>query len=108
MRKIIEILSPHFAALGFQIIHSPKHKNASGPDLWVKAKNERPLSVEIKICRNMKNGTLQVPPIESARQKDDLIAILISNYVLIEPMAQHLNSCCRSGTRQLTLMRSGS
>ncbi len=105
MRKIIEIENA-FISLGFSFHYLPENKNANGPDLWVEPKKGRPLSVEIKHSRVLKNGTIQVPPVSPMRRNDDLIAIVINDYVLIEPMKDHLKSCSPNRTRQLTLMRS--
>ncbi len=104
----IEKLKEEFAVLGLKIIHSPRSINCNGPDLWVQRKSGRPLSVEVKKVRRLKNKTVQVPSVERSRRNDDLIAIICnSEYILIEPMKDHLKCCSTKGTRQLTLLLGG-
>ena len=75
--------------------------------MWVKKLNGRPLSVEIKKINKKSNGGFQVGAVELNRRKDDLIAIICSTqYVLIEPMSDHLKACSPKGSRQLTLLSS--
>lgn len=100
------ILEREFAALGFSIIFFNEKPESNGPDLWVIKKGKRPLSVEIKMLRKQQNGMHQVDPVSESRKSDDLIAIIFnSEYVLIEPMSDHLKCCSPKGTRQFTLMR---
>lgn len=101
----LENIKCEFAILGFKVIHVPQSKETNGPDLWVQKHNSRPLSVEIKKARGQKNGCFQVDPISGPRKLDDLICIECnSEYVLIEPMADHLKCCSPKGTRNLTLL----
>lgn len=97
----VGIVSNHFEALGFKVIYIPGKDSTNGPDLWV-VKNGRPVSVEIKIARVKAKGELEVTPVTKNRMNDDLIAIVIENYVLIEPMKDHLKCCSKGGTRGLT------
>ena len=101
---MIDELSVVFNKLGMSVVYFGK-RNANGPDLWVKRYGGRPLSVEIKKVAKKKNGTWQVPPVEINRRHDDLIAIRCpKGYFLIEPMADHLKACGKSGYRQLTTL----
>jgi len=100
-----DLVTREFAALGFSMLHFNDKPNANGPDCWVHKEGKRPLSVEIKRARRMKNKTLQVECIHKSRASDDLIAIIFNTeYVLIEPMKDHLKSCSPKGTRQFTIM----
>jgi hypothetical protein len=99
------LLKQAFASLGLDIIHFPNNKQINGVDLWVQRKGGRPLSVEIKQARKQRNGCVQVDPVCPDRRKDDLVAIILSSqYVLIEPLKDHLLACSPKGTRQLTLL----
>ena len=99
------IVEQEFSALGMPVIFWNEKNNANGVDCWVKNKDGKPLSVEVKLCKKKVNGALQVDPVNGHRRKDDLIAIIVnSEYVLIEPMKDHLKLCSPKGTRNLTLM----
>lgn len=106
--RVKDLLESEFAALGFNFLYYNKKPSANGVDLWVKKNAGRPLSVEIKKVRKLKNGTYQCDSVQKNRINDDLIAIIInSEYVLIEPMKHHLNTCSPRGTRQFTLLCRG-
>lgn len=97
-----DLLTEYFSFIGFNILHFNLPKESNGVDLWVR-KNGRPLSVEVKKVRKQKNGCFQVDPVCKNRKNDDLIAIIVgSDYVLIEPMKDHLSACSPKGTRQFT------
>lgn len=101
-----EILEREFACLSFSVIFFNSKPNSNGPDMWVKSTKGSPKSVEVKSVKRLKNGTYQVDPVSKERQSDDLIAILFNTeYVLIEPMKDHLKCCSKKGTRQFTVMR---
>lgn len=86
--------------MGFNILSIAK-KNANGPDVWIE-KNGKPFSVEIKKCRKTDRNSIQVPPVEKNRKKDDFIAIVHpSGYILFEPMKDHLKNCTPKGYRSL-------
>lgn len=102
---MIDILRPHFAALGFEIIHYGSHASVNGPDLWVKKAGGRPLSVEVKSAIKKQKNLFQTEPVSKQRLSDDLIAIICNpQYVIIEPLKDHLKCCGPSGYRQLTLV----
>lgn len=103
--EIETIIEREFAALGFKIIHFNSPKEANGVDCWVQKRDKKPLSVEIKKLRKKQDNTYQVEPVCKNRRDDDLIAIIMnSEYVLIEPMKDHLKNCSKQGTRNFTLM----
>lgn len=102
LRNVIE---KAFQKLGYTIIHFNNKPSANGVDCWVQNKGRRPLSVEIKRVRKHQKGQLRVDPVSKPRRNDDLIAIVINpEYVLIEPMKDHLMACSNMGTRQLTVL----
>lgn len=75
-----------------------RNKNANGTDLFA-IKDNYVLSVEIKKASKVKNvyRTRRV-----TRLNDDLIAIVFPfDYVLIEPMRDHLKVCNKQGDRFL-------
>lgn len=96
----LEKIKQAFDALGFSVLSVGK-KNANGPDMWI-LKNGLPKSVEIKVASRTPSGSLQVHPVEPNRMQDDLIAIQINDYILIEPMRDHLKLCAPKGYRTLT------
>lgn len=99
------LIKREFAALGLSVIHYNNKPNANGTDCWVKRAKGRPLSVEIKYLRKTKNGGWQVDPVSPSRIGDDLIAIIMNTeYVLIEPMKDHLISCGPKGYRHFSLL----
>lgn len=103
--SLISLIESTFNHLNYKIIYVNSKINANGPDLWVIKDNKRPLSVEIKIARNTKKTTYAVEPVSIARQKDDLIAIVLNeNYVLIEEMKHHLLACSKKGFRQFSTL----
>jgi hypothetical protein len=80
---------------------APGKSNANGPDIWA-TKGSRAYSFEVKKCQITKRNSVQCKPVEKNRRCDDFIAIeMPSGYVLIEPMAQHLLLCTKSGYRTL-------
>jgi hypothetical protein len=86
--------------LGFSILSVAK-RNANGPDIWAEKKG-KPFSIEIKKCRKTDRNSIQVPPVEKNRRKDDFIAIVHpSGYILFEPMRDHLKNCTPKGYRSL-------
>jgi hypothetical protein len=99
------LLESFFQKLEYKVIYYNEKPSANGVDCWVSKNNGRPKSVEIKKSRKLKNGMVQIDPVSLPRKNDDLIAIIINqNYVLIEPMADHLKCCSTKGTRQMTLL----
>lgn len=101
-----DILIREFAALGFDVLFFNEKPSANGPDMWVRKNKGPPLSVEVKKIREQQKGMWQVDPVSKDRQSDDLISIVFnSEYVLIEPMQDHLKCCSQKGTRQFTIMR---
>lgn len=98
----MEAVTEALLKMGFKTIGRVRHKNANGPDLHV-IRDERLFTVEIKKARkHSRRDTLSVHPVEPARRKDDIIAIVFpSGYVLIEPMKDHLAACPKSGYRSL-------
>ena len=101
MRKLVEEV---FKNIGYEIITYNQKENANGVDMWVKTLNGNPKSVEIKKARKLKNNTYQCSAVEKNRLNDDIIAIVINNYVLVEPMQDHLKCCAPKGTRNFTIM----
>jgi len=99
-----EIIENAFDVLGFKIIYWNDKPNANGVDCVVQKGSNKPLSVEVKKLKiNNKTNALSVEAIHGERRNDDLIAIIINkNYVLIEPMSQHLKSCSIKGFRPMT------
>src|SRR5574343_426860 len=104
-KEIIDLVTSKFKKIGFDVIYVPKNKQTHGPDLWVKTKTSRPMTVEILKCRKTKNGTESlVDRVYDARKKDDFVAIVLNeNYVLIESMADQLKCCNKSGNRFFTI-----
>ena len=101
-KESIEIVREAFNKLGYRIIHVGDNDENCGPDIWVSNDKSRPISVEIKVASVRKNGAVAVAPISNSRKSDDLIAIVLNQYVLIEPMKDHLKCCSCKGTRGLT------
>ena len=79
-----------------------RDRNRNGSDIYAIA-NDRVLSVEIKRAVAGKGlNVLRVRKVEMGRRGDDLIAIVLpSNYVLVEPMRDHLLACNKTGDRFL-------
>lgn len=103
-----ELIEREFSALGFKVLHWNEGPCVNGQDLWVQKAGRRPLSVEIKKAHKKRNKMYQVDPVQKNRVNDDLVAIVLnSEYVLIEPMSDHLKCCSPKGTRQMTLMLAG-
>lgn len=103
-----ELIERHFSMLGFKVIYYNNKPSANGEDAFVIKDgnlNAKPLSVEIKKARFKKNGIVEVEPVLETRKKDDLIAIVIKDYVLIESMKDHLNNCSKKGTRNFTILK---
>lgn len=101
-----EAVERTFTFLGFKLIFFNMKSQSNGPDMYIQKEKQRPLSVEIKCTRVQPGGQLQCEAVSDPRRKDDLIAIIInSNYVLIEPMVDHLKCCSKKGTRQFTIMK---
>lgn len=105
IRENKELIYKIFENLGFKIIYFNDEDSANGQDMFVQKNNNKPLSVEIKTISYKQSGALQVDPVSEKRKKDDLIAIIIENYILIEPMEDHLKCCSDSGYRPLTLLK---
>lgn len=102
----IAVVKKSLTSIGFTFLCAGKTRSENGVDLWVTNKESRPISVEIKLARDKENGTTQVDPVSLKRQQDDLMAIIISpDYVLIEPMRDHLSACSKTGVRSITVMR---
>lgn len=100
-----ELLEQKFLELGFKIVFWNEKANANGPDLVVQKGKKRPLTVELKKVRASGNGSFVVDPVLKSREKDDLIAIVLNEkMVLIEPMQDHLKCCSPKGTRALTIL----
>jgi uncharacterized UPF0146 family protein len=99
------LVSKALRKLGFSV-RGIKHKNANGPDCYAIGK-DKCLSVEIKVARQQSKSAYSVRPVEQKRKGDDLVAIVLGNYVLIEPMKQHLKNCSAKGYRMLGELRSG-
>lgn len=95
-----QLIEKAFKKMGFKCL--PKqHINANGPDMVI-TKGPSSYTVEIKSLRITERGSFQVPPVSPPRKNDDLIAIAVSkNYVLIEPMKDHLRLCTPKGYRTL-------
>lgn len=108
MRDLIE---REFAALGFSLIWFNNTPNANGPDAYVQKQNKknRPMSVEIKKLKiNNKTKAASVDPVSLPRRGDDFIAIIInSEYVLIQPMKEHLLLCGKQGFRPMSWTKTG-
>lgn len=106
MKNQKEIIEREFAALGFSLIYWNDKPNANGIDCFVQKRSARPLSVEIKTLRkNTRTRAMSVEPVGN-QSRCDLIAIIINTeYVLIEPMEQHLKCCGPKGWRPLTMLR---
>lgn len=107
MKKLVKVEDKVYSAfkkLGLKCIGFG-HKNANGPDCYAVGENIS-YKVEIKTVKKMTNGALQVLPVEKNRINDDLIAIVINDYVLIEPMKDHLKLCSKQGYRAISGLRS--
>jgi hypothetical protein len=99
------LITSEFLKLGFNVLHVNKPKSANGVDLWVQKPGGRPISVEIKKSRKDKSGTYKIDPVHINRRSDDLIAVFIGEqYVLIEPMSDHIKCCSKTGVRMLTIL----
>lgn len=88
--------------MGYKTTH-PRSSTSNGVDLFA-IKKDYALSVEVKKATypNKKANVLRVRAVEKKRLSDDLIAIVLpNNYVLIEPMRDHLKCCSKDGTRYL-------
>lgn len=97
MKPVIDTLS----LIGFELLRIGK-TNENGPDIWA-VKDGRPYSVEVKHVKPQRTRCAQVRPVEHARKRDDLIAIVFPNsYVLVEPMKDHLMACSAKGYRNIT------
>ena len=107
MKELREKVEAAFKQLKFSIIYFNEVNNANGVDCWVQRSLDRqPLSVEIKKATyDSSGGSMRTEPVMKNRLKDDLIAIVINDYVLIEPMEQHLKNCNKSGWRMLTILK---
>jgi len=101
--KVEDKVSSAFKKLGLKCIGFG-HKNKNGPDCYAVGTNVS-YKVEIKNAKKMINGALQVFPVEKNRKNDDLIAIVINDYVLIEPMKDHLKLCSNKGYRPISGLR---
>ncbi len=80
----------------------PRNKNCNGVDIYAIGV-DRVLSIEVKraVQPKGKNG-FRVRRVEKKRCNDDLIAIVFpSQYVLLEPMQDHLRCCNKQGDRFL-------
>ena len=96
-KKIFEkgLIKAGFKSLGLD------KENTNGPDLTI-TKKKRAYTVEIKNCRITKRGSVQVPPVEANRRKDDFIAIKTPcGIVIFETMTEHLSKCTPKGYRTL-------
>ena len=102
-----QVITKAFNDLHFRVIFWNSHPNANGVDCYVQKPNEKPMSVEIKTVKlNKTTKALSVEPVSEHRKQDDFIAIIINkNYVLIEPMEQHLRCCGDAGYRAMTMFR---
>ena len=98
--RINALVKAAFWSLGFEAFDMG-HPSANGPDLYIEKKG-RCFSVEVKTARLRSDSGPLVYPVERNRRKDDFIAIVVRDYVLIEPMADHLRACSRSGYRTLS------
>lgn len=102
MKKLV---TKYFKLMGFKVIHYNEKESTNGVDMWVKKKDGKPLSVEIKKARKQKTGCYQVDFVQPNRINDDLIAIILNDkYVLIEEMKHHLSACSNKGFRQFTTL----
>ncbi len=95
-----KLVTRAFRSMGFKCIGF-KHPHAHGPDCWAVGKNKS-LSVEIKVARKSSKRGLMVCPVKRHRRSDDVIAIVIGRYVLIECMKDHLALCSKSGARAIS------
>ena len=102
------LIKTAFSTIGFNLIYFNETPQANGVDCWVKSTKGRPMSVEIKKLRkNSKTGAISVEPVSRNRKADDFIAIIFNkNYVLIEPMKDHLKCCGPKGYRPMTIFNS--
>lgn len=101
----IKLIEHFFGIIGFRIIYYNMIDNKNGADCFVQKGSNKPVSVEIKTARqNKTTKAWKIDPVSEKRKNDDLIAVIVGNYVLIEPMDQHLKLCDKSGTRSITKM----
>ena len=102
------LIETEFSALGFHVIYWNEKPNSNGPDCWVQKNKQRPLSVEIKTVKKKANKAYQVDPVSKPRMGDDIVAIVLNTeYVLIQPLREHLALCSKGGTRNLTILCKG-
>ncbi len=102
----VQLVTEYFSYLGMTVVYSVKNQSENGPDMFVRKGKGRPLSVEIKLARKNKKTTAVTDSVSSHRVHDDLIAIIISSdYVLIQPMKEHLLLVGPKGTRPFTWAR---
>lgn len=96
----MKVLIEQCSKAGFESL-GLSHKNANGPDLTI-TKKKRAYTVEFKKCKVTKRGSVQVPPVEPKRRKDDFIAIETPcGITIFEPMKDHLKLCTPKGYRTL-------
>lgn len=99
----IKLISESFERLGYKIIYWNEKSNANGPDCFVQKDNKKPKSVEIKNIKiNKVTKAISIPKVSTPRRNDDFIAIVLNDYVLIEPMKDHLKLCSKDGSRAIT------
>ena len=94
------VVSKTLKRMGYKTT-KPRKETASGSDIFA-IKNDYVLSVEIKnaIKASKTRNVLRVRAV--SRVNDDLIAIVLPNdYVLVEPMRDHLKCCGKNGERFL-------
>lgn len=95
------IIERAFGFLGFKVIFFNDKPTANGVDCYVQKDNKKPKSVEIKTITKQTRCT-RCEPVSKQRVNDDLIAILFNaDYVLIQPMKEHLSLCSKNGSRPL-------
>lgn len=79
------------------------NKGNGGPDL-ICTKNGERILVEVKtILKQGPTGKFVVTKVKPNRMKDDFVAMVWNNeYIIIEPMNQHLSKCAPTGDRSIT------
>lgn len=107
IEKQLKLVVASAKKLGFKVLSKSKYLSSHGSDLWLIDSNKRPISVEIKRVQVKKcDGSFEIDPVSRNRRNDDLVAIIFpTEYVLIEPMKDHLKNCNKSGRRSITKLR---
>ena len=100
-KNACKIVAEYFYERGFHVLPI-KESQANGPDVTVVGQ-DLVATIEVKTLSKKKSGSWQAKPIERCRKNDGFVAIVHDNeIILIEPMAEYLKLCSKSGLRTFT------